>query len=237
VDYVSTDQLNTPRVITDSSQTVLWTWNSDPFGNGQPTGSLSYNLRFPGQYYDAETGHNYNYLRDYDPTTGRYAESDPIGLNGGINEYRYAYANPVIYLDPMGTCTQIFCIGTYSDSLKSTLVDPGRWALINVHEEPDQLPQGGGLLRDTGLSQASGMAVAVCFFSKTRTYRDEYTRTFTGHCLERCADCGGNSHLQWTSYTKVENFSEERREREQQIAHVSAYVPFLRCLELLSGLH
>lgn len=76
VDYVTTDQLNTPRAITDSSQTVEWNWTSDPFGNGQPTGSLTYNLRFPGQYYDAETGHNYNDQRDYDPSTGRYIESD-----------------------------------------------------------------------------------------------------------------------------------------------------------------
>lgn len=100
--YVTTDQLNTPRVVTDSNRNVVWQWNSDPFGNGQPTGSLTYNLRFPGQYFDAETGHNYNYNRDYDPGTGRYVESDPKGLKGGINTYIYGNANPIRYTDMFG---------------------------------------------------------------------------------------------------------------------------------------
>src|SRR5215469_16041188 len=104
VSYVTTDQLNTPRAVTDANKTVEWSWSSDPFGNGQPTGSLTYNLRFPGQYYDAETGHNYNMHRDYDPTTGRYIESDPIGLNGGSNTYAYVGDNPAIRTDASGLC-------------------------------------------------------------------------------------------------------------------------------------
>lgn len=102
VDYVSTDQLNYPRVVTDQNQTVLWTWNSDPFGNGTPIGSLAYNLRFPGQYYDAETGHNYNYHRDYDPSVGRYIESDPLDLQGGVNTYGYVNGNPIGLSDSRG---------------------------------------------------------------------------------------------------------------------------------------
>ena len=89
VGYVTADQLNTPRAVTDQNAALEWSWTSDPFGNSQPTGSLTYNLRFPGQYYDAETGHNYNYFRDYDPGTGRYIESDPIGLAAGVNTYAY----------------------------------------------------------------------------------------------------------------------------------------------------
>jgi RHS repeat-associated protein len=59
-------------------------------------------LRFPGQCYDAETGLHYNYFRDYDPKIGRYVQSDPIGLEGGLNIYAYALANPSSYIDPNG---------------------------------------------------------------------------------------------------------------------------------------
>jgi RHS repeat-associated protein len=64
--------------------------------------SFIYNLRFPGQYYQAETGLNYNYLRDYDPLTGRYVESDPSGLRGGINTYVYVEDDPIDGIDPFG---------------------------------------------------------------------------------------------------------------------------------------
>jgi RHS repeat-associated protein len=59
-------------------------------------------LRFPGQYYDKETNLHYNYFRDYDPQTGRYIESDPVGLNAGINTYTYVDSNPLRYFDPIG---------------------------------------------------------------------------------------------------------------------------------------
>ena len=65
--------------------------------------SFVYNLRLPGQYYDSETGLNYNYKRDYDPATGRYIESDPVGLAGGsFSTYAYVNANPIMAIDPEG---------------------------------------------------------------------------------------------------------------------------------------
>jgi RHS repeat-associated protein len=66
------------------------------------------NLRYPGQYYDAETGLHYNWHRYYDPRIGRYITSDPIGLRGGLNTYAYTNNNPLRYIDIFGTCP-----GTY----------------------------------------------------------------------------------------------------------------------------
>ena len=63
---------------------------------------VSYNLRFPGQYYRAETGLNQNYNRDYDPAVGRYVESDPIGLKAGVNTYAYVLNDPVQSIDRSG---------------------------------------------------------------------------------------------------------------------------------------
>ena len=62
------------------------------------------NLRFPGQYYDAGMGTHYNYFRDYDPRVGRYLQSDPIGLAGGMNTYTYVLNNPVNAIDALGLC-------------------------------------------------------------------------------------------------------------------------------------
>jgi RHS repeat-associated protein len=64
--------------------------------------SFVYNLRLPGQYYDQKTGLNYNYFRDFDPSTGRYVESDPIGLATGVNTYAYVEDNPISGFDPLG---------------------------------------------------------------------------------------------------------------------------------------
>ncbi|EOD9097953.1 RHS repeat domain-containing protein, partial [Pseudomonas aeruginosa] len=102
--YLHGDHLDTPRLATDASGQIAWQWQSDAFGRGEALsqGSTQVNLRFPGQYYDAESGLHYNYFRDYDPETGRYVESDPIGLKGGLNTYGYVYGNPLTYSDPKG---------------------------------------------------------------------------------------------------------------------------------------
>ena len=101
--YYHNDHLGTPRVLTSESQTVVWRAVYTPFGEAEVEVETVQNpFRFPGQYYDAETGLHYNYHRYYDPTTGRYVTPDPIGLGGGINLFAYVAGNPVNRIDPKG---------------------------------------------------------------------------------------------------------------------------------------
>jgi RHS repeat-associated protein len=112
--YIHTDHLDTPRLVTDTAGAKRWEWSiatSEPFGaspaNEAPQGQaaaqqFAFNLRFPGQYLDKETGTFYNYNRTYNPATGRYLQSDPIGLQGGLNTYAYVGGNPLSGVDPTG---------------------------------------------------------------------------------------------------------------------------------------
>ncbi len=107
--FITPDHRGAPHAITLANGRPVWTWNPDPFGttppNQNPTGAgvFPYNLRYPGQYFDAETSTHYNMARDYNPSTGRYIQSDPIGLAGGVNTYGYVGGNPVSWIDPTGT--------------------------------------------------------------------------------------------------------------------------------------
>ncbi len=103
--FIATNHIDAPVQVTDSAGVPLWQASYKPFGEASVTlNSLpfSFNLRLPGQYQDVESGLHYNYQRDYDPQTGRYTQSDPIGLHGGINTYGYVSGNPVNYTDPTG---------------------------------------------------------------------------------------------------------------------------------------
>jgi RHS repeat-associated protein len=101
--YFHNDHLGTPQVLTNESQTIAWKAVYSPFGEAAVSIETIENpFRFPGQYYDADTGLHYNYFRYYDPTTGRYITPDPIGLEGGINLFAYARNNPVKLIDPYG---------------------------------------------------------------------------------------------------------------------------------------
>jgi RHS repeat-associated protein len=109
--YVHTDHLNAPRKVAQpTTGTLAWRWDTDPFGTAAPNqnpaglGTFAYNLRFPGQYFQAETGLNQNVNRDYDPLGGgRYIEADPIGLRGGsLSLYSYVRNDPLFGIDPLG---------------------------------------------------------------------------------------------------------------------------------------
>jgi RHS repeat-associated protein len=101
--YFINDHLGTPQKVTDASGAVVWEAGYMPFGEARILiADIENNLRFPGQYYDKETGLHYNYHRYYDPETGRYLTPDPIGLEGGLNLYAYVDGNPVNWADPNG---------------------------------------------------------------------------------------------------------------------------------------
>ncbi len=110
--YVQPDHLGTPRAVIDPSRNLaVWTWDAkgEAFGNNPPNQdpdqdgtAFVFDMRFPGQRFDAGSGLIYNYFRDYDPSIGRFLQSDPIGLAGGSNIYAYAESSPVKLIDPDG---------------------------------------------------------------------------------------------------------------------------------------
>ena len=127
---IHVDHLGTPQALTDERQAVVWQARYDSFGRAEiqvsPASSgqaarpgliraahadaprrFEFNLRFPGQYEDAETGYHYNWHRYYDPETGRYLTPDPIGLAGGDNAYAYVGGDPLSYIDPSGLDREI----------------------------------------------------------------------------------------------------------------------------------
>ncbi|MEW8584215.1 MAG: RHS repeat-associated core domain-containing protein, partial [Candidatus Thiodiazotropha sp.] len=105
---IHTDHLGAPRAVTDEDQQIVWSADYSPFGLIRiEQQAITLNLRLPGQYEDQESGTYYNYQRDYDPNTGRYLTSDPIGLKGGLNTYAYVGGNPLNTIDPLGLYWEI----------------------------------------------------------------------------------------------------------------------------------
>jgi RHS repeat-associated protein len=116
--WYALDHLGTPQKMIDADGTVVWSGHYDSFGQCHiDTESAVNNLRFPGQYFDEETGFHYNYMRYYDPRIGRYIRQDPMLFLGGLNLYAYGLNAPGMIMDPMGLCT---------------LVDIGRGAMIEA---------------------------------------------------------------------------------------------------------
>ncbi len=101
--YFHNDHLGTPQVLTNDTGAIAWKAVYTPFGVAVPSIQTVENpFRFPGQYYDPESGLHYNYFRYYNPQTGRYMTPDPIGLEGGINLFVYVRGNPLRWIDPWG---------------------------------------------------------------------------------------------------------------------------------------
>jgi RHS repeat-associated protein len=124
---IQSDHLNTPRRLVQSDGQVAWQWAYSAFGDEQPTvaknrfantslnqsfgsttvAAVTFNLRYPGQYYDQESNLHYNWHRSLDTKVGRYTQSDPIGLDGGWNRYSYVGGNALSRVDPLGLEMQL----------------------------------------------------------------------------------------------------------------------------------
>ncbi|MGX9969873.1 RHS repeat-associated core domain-containing protein [Xanthomonas euvesicatoria] len=120
--YIEPDHLGSPRVVIDPTRDVaVWTWSlkGEAFGNTAPNqdpdgdgAALVLDMRFPGQRFDAASGLNQNYFRDYEAATGRYGQSDPIGLGGGISTFSYVAATTLTSIDPFGLVPNQGCVAS-----------------------------------------------------------------------------------------------------------------------------
>ena len=104
VSFVRSDHIGRPVFATDSTGVKVWTAAYLPFGGVRVTTGTPPTARFPGQWFQSETGLHQNWMRDYDPTTGRYMQADPFRLVDGASVYGYAGQNPGRYVDPTGQC-------------------------------------------------------------------------------------------------------------------------------------
>ena len=160
--YVFADHLNAPRrIVEPTSNKVVWYWEGEAFGNTLPdedpdkdSVKLTYNLRYPGQYYLRDMGWFHNWNRDYSPALGRYLQSDPIGLAGGINTYGYVSSNPIDNVDPDGLCKVEVRFLQYGYAFHSFIVttDPTRKGSpsISYGGYPTSLLWNGKLKMDSG---------------------------------------------------------------------------------------
>jgi RHS repeat-associated protein len=191
---VHADHLNTPRRLTQADGQVAWQWAYSAFGDEAPTTAanrftnastnpttgttavkqVTFNLRYPGQYADAESNLFYNYFRSYDAKTGRYTQSDPIGLWGGSNRFIYANGNPLGYVDPKGLMTSVdmaclqnpaLCaelIGQYAENIAAM---SGNQCLMEQAEDFSQQMRVSGAILTAG-TLVSGVGRLVVGFGR-----------------------------------------------------------------------
>ena len=134
---IRTDHIGRPVFATDANGLKVWEASYLPFGGVHVASTDAINLRFPGQWFHAESGLHQNWMRDYDPTTGRYLQADPLGLVPGPSLYGYAMQSPMMYADPDGEHPVLIAaiagaaLGALSDLGLQLLFNGGRFECLN----------------------------------------------------------------------------------------------------------
>ena len=193
--FVHTDHLNTPRLIANQAQQAVWRYdNTEPFADSVPDenpsslGAFAFPLRFPGQYADQETGLHYNDFRNYYPEIGRYVESDPIGLRGGMNTYAYVQGSPLVFADPSGLDVKVchfpggpthigFGVGSLSTDIQTS----------GFYPQKHRTPVGEGTIKTDDLNETGTQCKGIV---TTPKQDDCLTR-----CKKRYEDDPGRYHF------------------------------------------
>jgi len=174
--FVHADHLDAPRVLVDQQNQLRWRWMAEPFGvnpaettptSGLPAVNIA--LRLPGQQFDSAAGLHYNMFRDYDPTVGRYVQSDPIGLDGGLNTYAYVGGNPVNDIDPTGEFGLLGgVVGGLGDLGYQLYKNGGNFKCVNWWEVGSWALTGSG----AGIVGRAGLTGVANFFSNANKFRN-----------------------------------------------------------------
>jgi len=173
--YFHADHIDTPRLVVNTAGQKRWRWLAEPFGTTVPEnnpdglGAFAQNLRFPGQYADQESGLSYNYFRDYDASIGRYVQSDPIGLSGGVNTFAYTMSRPNSLVDPTGLAPDFVqcytaCMSTLGGDTALSLILPTNIVANAPYSPPRPIFDGSGRLVEV-----------------TRDFHPQFTRIFMKH--------------------------------------------------------
>ena len=109
ISFVRADHIGRPVFATNATGVKVWTATYTPFGGVHTSAGALPTARFPGQWFQSESGLHQNWMRDYDPTTGRYLQADPLGLIDGASVYGYVRQSPLMLTDPTGECP--WCAG------------------------------------------------------------------------------------------------------------------------------
>ena len=187
-----------------------------------------------------ETGNHYNYFRDYDPRIGRYVQSDPIGLQGGMNTYGYVGGSPLKYLDEQGLakCDSLVCFssGVNKRKLETQTSGFSPWELTNVHTDP--LLRTGTQVDKKAGSILKGEEVGKCYFARCRTIAEQWEKYKTLACFDVCTEECGLAYSKWNTYdVGLGTFEVSRQDTEVQQVNAHGPILMLRCTKMLKGLN